>query len=169
MVQIGGLGRIGHVGAASQHGVGRLGEEERLLAIGIAVGGYALYRAATKPAEFTYRTVKVERGRIAARVTATGTLSALVTVQVGSQVSGRIAQIFVDFNSTVKKGQVIAKLDPALFEAAVASARANMYAAQGNVDQARAKAQIERFNIDGSKITDEKKPADPAAKPADKK
>ena len=57
----------------------------------------------------------LDRGRIVARVTATGTLSALVTVQVGSQVSGRIAEIYVDFNSPVKKGQVIAKIDPQLF------------------------------------------------------
>src|SRR5262250_2519280 len=65
-----------------------------------------------------YETAKVERGQIVAKVTATGTLSALVTVQVGSQVSGRVQQIFVDFNSPVKKGQLIAKIDPQLFEAA---------------------------------------------------
>src|SRR2546426_665454 len=56
-----------------------------------------------------YETVKVERGRIVARVTASGTLSALVTVQVGTQVSGRIQDLYVDFNSPVRRGQV---LDP---------------------------------------------------------
>jgi HlyD family secretion protein len=111
-----------------------------LLALGIVVGGYLLYRSATKPAALTYRTVKADRGRIVARVTATGTLSALVTVQVGSQVSGRIQQIFADFNSTVKRGQIIAKLDPQLFEATVARERANLYAAEGNLSQARARA-----------------------------
>ena len=65
-------------------------------------------------------------------MTATGTLSALVTVQVGSQVSGRIKEIHADFNSPVKKGQVIAKIDPALFQAALEQARANYLAAQGD-------------------------------------
>jgi HlyD family secretion protein len=65
-----------------------------------------LKRRNTKPT-VQWETTAVDRGRIVARVTATGTLSALVTVQVGSQVSGRIQQLFVDFNSPVKKGQVI--------------------------------------------------------------
>ena len=68
-----------------------------------------------KPPAPRWETSKVTRGNIVARVTATGTLSALVTVQVGSQVSGRISQINVDFNSPVKKGQVVARIDPQLF------------------------------------------------------
>jgi len=87
-----------------------------------------------------YQTAIVDRGRIAAKVTATGTLSALVTVQVGSQVSGRLQQIFVDFNSEVKRGQVIAKLDPSLFEAAVEQGRANHLAALANLNRARVQA-----------------------------
>jgi HlyD family secretion protein len=87
-----------------------------------------------------YETQKVERGKIVARVTATGTLSALVTVQVGSQVSGRIASLGADFNDAVKKGQVIARLDPQLFQAAVEQARANLLAAQGNLARAKAQA-----------------------------
>jgi HlyD family secretion protein len=85
-------------------------------------------------------TARVDRGRIVAKVTATGTLSALVTVQVGSQVSGRIAAIDVDFNSPVKKGQVIARIDPQLFDASVEQARANQVAAQGNLAKAKAQA-----------------------------
>ena len=73
----------------------------------------------------------MDRRDIQSRVTATGTLSALVTVQVGSQVSGRIQEITVDFNSPVKKGQVIARIDPQLFQAALERARANVLAAQG--------------------------------------
>jgi HlyD family secretion protein len=87
-----------------------------------------------------FRTVTVDRGPIVARVTATGTLSAIVTVQVGSQVSGRIARLFVDFNAAVTKGQVIATIDPQLFEAAVEQARANLMAADGNLARARAQA-----------------------------
>jgi HlyD family secretion protein len=73
----------------------------------------------------------VDRGRIVARVTATGTLSALVTVQVGSQVSGRIQALYADFNSAVKRGQPIAKIDPQLYRAAVEQATANLAAVEG--------------------------------------
>jgi HlyD family secretion protein len=91
-------------------------------------------------------TAAVDRGRIVARVTATGTLSALVTVQVGSQVSGRIQQLFADFNSPVKKGQLIAKIDPQLFQASLEQARANYAAAQGTL--AKAKVQAAQAELD---------------------
>src|SRR5438132_9177671 len=81
----------------------------------------------------TYETAKVDKGRIAPKVTATGTVSATVTVQVGSQVSGRVASLHADFNSAVDAGQVIARIDPQLFEAALEQARANYMAAQGNL------------------------------------
>jgi len=87
-----------------------------------------------------YETVKVERGRIVARVTASGTLSALVTVQVGTQVSGRIQDLYVDFNSPVRRGQVLARIDPQFFRAAVEQAKANLAAAEGNLAKARAQA-----------------------------
>lgn len=93
-----------------------------------------------------WETAEVDRGRIVARVTATGTLSALVTVQVGSQVSGRIQQLFADFNSLVKKGQLIAKIDPQLFQASLEQARANHAAAEGNL--AKAKVQAAQAEID---------------------
>jgi HlyD family secretion protein len=89
--------------------------------------------------EGRFETVKVDRGRIVSRVTASGTLSALVTVQVGSQVSGRIQTLSADFNSQVRRGQILATIDPQLFQAAVEQARANLAAAEGNL--ARAKAQ----------------------------
>jgi HlyD family secretion protein len=92
------------------------------------------------PTEPRFDTAAVQRGRLIARVTATGTLSALVTVQVGSQVSGRIAQLNVDFNSPVKKGELIAKIDPQLFEAAVEQARANYVEAKGNLAKSKAQA-----------------------------
>ena len=78
-----------------------------------------------------YETTGVDRGTIAAKVTATGNLSALLTVQVGSQVSGRVQNLYVDYNSAVKKGQTIAKLDPILFAAALAQARANLLSVEG--------------------------------------
>lgn len=87
-----------------------------------------------------YETAVVDRGHVASKVTATGTLSAIVTVLVGSQVSGRIDSIRADFNSPVKKGQVIATLDPALFQAAVEQGRANLTTSRANLEQARAQA-----------------------------
>ncbi len=77
-----------------------------------------------------YRLGKVERGPLSATVSASGTLSALVTVQVGSQVSGQIKALLVDFNSQVRKGQVIARLDPETFETRVAQAGADLRAAE---------------------------------------
>lgn len=84
-----------------------------------------------------YTTAVVDRGDLALTIAATGTLSALVTVEIGSQVSGRIASLSADFNSEVKEGDVIARIDPSLFEAAVQRARANLSVAQANVERAR--------------------------------
>jgi HlyD family secretion protein len=85
-----------------------------------------------------YETGTVTRGRVAATVTASGTLSAVVTVEVGSQVSGRVQALHADFNSQVKKGQVVARIDPSLFESQVAQARANEAAAVASVKGAEA-------------------------------
>ena len=111
------------------------------LAAAVAVGLYAWRtRGAQEKPQVRFDTAKVERGPVVARVTATGTLSALVTVQVGSQVSGRIARLEVDFNSPVKKGQVLARIDPQLFEAAAAQASANLASAQAALERARVKS-----------------------------
>jgi HlyD family secretion protein len=83
-------------------------------------------------------TATVDRGDISDVVGATGVLQAVTTVQVGSQVSGTIKDLLADFNSNVKKGQVIARLDPALFQARVAQAQANMGSARADVERARA-------------------------------
>ncbi len=76
-----------------------------------------------------YRTVKVERGAIAAVVAASGTLNAVTTVQVGSQVSGQIKEILADFNTAVKQDQIIARIDPSTFELRVNQTRADLDAA----------------------------------------
>ncbi|MEO7110195.1 MAG: efflux RND transporter periplasmic adaptor subunit [Polyangiaceae bacterium] len=95
------------------------------------------------PPRFT--TVAVGRRNIIGKVTATGTLAATVTVTVGTQVSGRIDKLFADFNSPVKKGQLVAKIDPLLFQAAVQQSQANFLQAQAAVEQAKAnKAQADR-------------------------
>lgn len=114
------------------------------IAAGVVVltaGTLAYVRLHHAPADdAAWTTQSVERGDITARVTASGTLSALVTVQVGSQVSGRIAELYVDYNSPVKKGQLIAKLDPQLFEATLGQARANLLSAQANLAKAKVQA-----------------------------
>ena len=85
-----------------------------------------------------YLTARVERGNLRNTVTATGALQAVTTVQVGSQASGTISALYADFNSTVKKGQVIAQLDPAQAKAQVDQARANLQQAQASLTNARA-------------------------------
>lgn len=83
-----------------------------------------------KPA---YRLAKIESGTIANTVTASGTLKALITVDVGTQISGQIKQLMADFNTEVKAGQVIARIDPATFEAKVRESEADLATAKGNV------------------------------------
>lgn len=85
-----------------------------------------------------YTTTKVDKGPVIGRVTTTGTVSALVTVQVGAQVSGRLQSLNADFNSKVTKGQVLAKLDPSLFEAQASMAQANEKAALAGLTRSQA-------------------------------
>jgi HlyD family secretion protein len=85
-----------------------------------------------------YMTARIERGNLRNTVTATGTLQAVTTVQVGSQASGTISALYADFNSVVKKGQVVAQLDPATAKAQVAQARANLEQSRAGLTQARA-------------------------------
>jgi HlyD family secretion protein len=99
---------------------------------------YWRYTATHKPPPVEYKTATIEHRRIVGRVTASGTLQATVTVQVGTQVSGRIQKLFADFNSPVKKGEIVAKIDPQLFQAAVAQAHANYASAAAGVVKAEA-------------------------------
>lgn len=97
---------------------------------------FALWSARKEKAQ--YFTAKVERGDVRDVVDATGTINAVTTVLVGSQVSGRIAKLRADFNSVVKKGQVVAEIEPALFQGAVLQASADVKSAQANLAVARA-------------------------------
>jgi HlyD family secretion protein len=108
-----------------------------LVVAGIAFGIWK-WQASRGAPGISYRTAPVEKRKVVARVTASGTLSATVTVQVGAQVSGRIAKLSADFNSTVKKGEVIAKIDPQLFIAAVDRERANYAAAKAGLVRSQA-------------------------------
>jgi HlyD family secretion protein len=138
-----------------------------LLGVALAVSaivGYLYYRQRQLPVR--YLTARVERGRIAATVNATGTVNAVVTVQVGSQVSGNIQQLFVDYNSPVTEGRIIAQIDPASFATRVSQARATLASTQASVqvaqatvenshaavETARANADSARANIEKSKV-----------------
>jgi HlyD family secretion protein len=100
----------------------------------LAVLGWTLFGPdAAKPA---YRLERVDRGDILVAISATGTLNAVTTVQVGSQVSGTIARLYADFNSDVRQGQLLAQLDPTFLQATVSEQRANMERASAQVHEA---------------------------------
>lgn len=117
------------------------------VAVAAALAG-GIYFYSKKPAEVVYKTAKVERGDIVSTVAATGNLAAVVTVQVGTQVSGTISRLFVDFNSPVKKGQVIAQIDPALFIAQVEQSKGNYVNAQATLQKAKADLTDARRNLE---------------------
>jgi len=102
-----------------------------------AAGAWFWYSARSGGDELRYRLAKVERGPVSSVVVASGTVNAVTTVQVGSQISGQVKEIFADFNTPVKKDQVIARIDPATFELRVNQARADLDAAQSAVAVAR--------------------------------
>jgi HlyD family secretion protein len=98
-----------------------------------------------------YRTMKVERGDISSVVTATGTINPVITVLVGSQVSGTIKALYADFNSQVREGQTIAQIDPAIFESQVEQAKASVASEQANL----ANAQANLLNIQANLVKTE--------------
>jgi len=91
-----------------------------------------------KADEGAYRTAEVERGNIRVAISATGTLSAISTVTVGSQISGQVTDVLVDFNSPVKKGDVLARIDPKTYEAQIEQGTAQIAAARASLAQAQA-------------------------------
>src|SRR6202048_4253484 len=114
--------------------------KNRWLILAGVVALIALFAAfgLTRGAEAQHLPAKVERGEIRDVVEATGTINAVITVQVGSQVSGTIAKLNVDFNSRVHKGDVVALIDPALFKGALLQAVADLENAKDNLAAARA-------------------------------
>ena len=119
-----------------------------LVVVAILVGGavWGYFYAQSRGNVPKYRLVRVERGPLTAAVSATGNLNAVITVQVGSQVSGQIKELMVDFNSIVKKDQVIARIDPDIFLAKVNQAKADVESARATV--LNQEAQVERARAD---------------------
>src|SRR5688500_6284508 len=110
-----------------------------IVLLAAAAGGYVWWKDPfTSPP--SYRMAKIERGSIVAAVAATGTLNPVVSVQVGSQVSGQVKELYADYNSPVKKGQLIARIDPQSFTLRVNQAMADLEAA-------RASALTQRSNV----------------------
>ncbi|MDD2734482.1 MAG: efflux RND transporter periplasmic adaptor subunit [Desulfuromonadaceae bacterium] len=108
-----------------------------ILVIILAISGVAGYFYYKQAPDISYKTAKIERGTIVSNVAATGNLSAVTTVQVGTQVSGTIQKLYVDFNSRVKKGQPIAEIDPSLFNASVEQSQGNYLSAEANLQKAK--------------------------------
>src|SRR5215203_3069344 len=107
-----------------------------LLVLAVIGGsGYAYYHYRESGPKFTVMTSPITRGDVVDTVGATGTLQAVTTVQVCTQVSGTIQELHADFNSLVKKDQVIARLDPSLFETQIEQGRANLIRAQADLDR----------------------------------
>ncbi|HXU91229.1 MAG TPA: efflux RND transporter periplasmic adaptor subunit [Methylomirabilota bacterium] len=122
------------------------------LAAVFVVGAFAAYRfLASSGHAVRYRVVPVGRGPLSASVSATGNLNAVTTVLVGSQVSGTIKELHADFNTVVRTGQVIARIDPALFEAAVSQARADLKSAHSTVLNREAQVEQAVTSVDNAR------------------
>jgi HlyD family secretion protein len=106
-----------------------------IIAVVIIAAGLFLYLKENGK-NAVYKTETVSRGEIKSVVTATGTVNAVTTVSVGTQVSGTIKKLLVDYNSRVKQGQLLAQIDPSTFQAQVDQARANLLSAKANLDKA---------------------------------
>jgi HlyD family secretion protein len=105
--------------------------------LAVLAAGFWIWKKTTASAEPQYRFASIERGNLEAAVSATGTLSAVTTVQVGTQVSGKIVAILVDFNDRVKKGQLIARIDPTLLEQTVRDAQAGVERNHAELEQSQ--------------------------------
>jgi HlyD family secretion protein len=120
-------------------------------AVVLSAAAAVYWFARDRQAPVKYVTAAADRGDVSEVVGATGTLQAVLTVQVGSQVSGTIQEMYVDFNTRVEKNQVIARLDPSLFEARLGQAKANLAAARANADRARTTLEDARLKNERAK------------------
>jgi HlyD family secretion protein len=119
-----------------------------LVGLVVATGVWGYFYVQGRGQAQQYRRARIERGPLTAAVSATGSLNAVTTVQVGSQVSGQIKELLADFNTVVRRGQVIARIDPATFEAKVHQARAEVEAAEAAVLNQQAQVERSRAEIE---------------------
>ena len=123
------------------------------VAIAMIGGSTWFYRRADGKEAPTYRTAAIEKGSLQSTVSATGSLSAVRTIQVGTQVSGQVSKIFVDFNDKVKKGELLAQIDPTLAQQGVENAQAQLEKAQAQLTQAQEDYNREKSLFDAKVIT----------------
>ncbi|WP_082124450.1 efflux RND transporter periplasmic adaptor subunit [Lysobacter capsici] len=124
-----------------------------VVVLAVAGGGWYFYRQRNaEQAASAYRTAKVERGDIRVAISATGALSAISTVDVGSQISGQVTDVLVDFNDRVTKGQVIARIDPSTYEAQIAQGTAQVNNARAGL--ATAQATLRNAELDYQRKTE---------------
>jgi HlyD family secretion protein len=124
-----------------------------LLVLVVVAGGFGWKFWSQKNAAPQYKTSKIEKGAVTASVSASGTLNPVVSVQVGSQVSGQLKDIFVDYNSEVKQGQLIARIDPETFEYKVRQAQADLDAARSQVLTQQANIAAQRAEVSRVEVT----------------
>src|SRR5206468_9556757 len=133
-----------------------------LIAFGLVMlaGILAFSMRSQKSSSAEFFTSRVDAGALRNVVNATGVVQTVVTVQVGSQVSGQVQEIYADFNSVVKRGQLLAKLDPRNFnallqnsEATVASAQARVRGAEADIETNRANLQSSKASLEAAKVT----------------
>ena len=112
-----------------------------VVVLAIVAGGWwfvKVHRGGGKGSEVFYRRVKVAKGTITQEVSATGTVKPIKEVEVGAQVNGKIISLAVDYNSKVTKGQVVAQIDPATYEATYSAAKAQLSSANATLEKTKA-------------------------------
>src|SRR5438094_431958 len=122
-----------------------------VIAVLAVVATVAWFQTQGRSATPKYRLATVEKGPLTATVSATGTLNPVITVQVGSQVSGQIKELFADFNSQVKKDQLIARIDPEIFQTRVNQAQADLEAAEATILNQEALVERTRADVENAR------------------
>src|SRR5205807_1861277 len=126
---------------------------KRAGALAATIGAGLFWRAKHEPpppARFVSATVAT--GDVVEKVQATGTVQPLLQVNVGAQVNGRVTKVLVDFNSVVKKGEVLAEIDPSIYGTVVSAQQANLLAQKAQLEQARAQSATARAQMDTARI-----------------
>lgn len=120
-----------------------------IISLVIVLSGYFIFFSPKE--ELCYKTEKIIKGNITEKIAATGTINPITTTIIGTQVSGPIKEVYVDYNSTVKKDQLLAIIDPAPFEALVAEQKANLLYAKAELEKLKAQLELDKSNMERSK------------------
>ncbi len=127
-----------------------------LVAVGVGAGAYYMRKGNVEP---TVTTAALSRGDVVDAVAATGTLEAVTTVQVGTQVSGTVQDLYADFNDIVKKGQVIARLDPSLLQTQIEQQKANVTRSEADLERLKVSLADARQKLERARALSGEEPA----------